>query len=62
LTKTIDSQSSNRFITPRHGIFDQPYFEKGCVTTVAPVDHAENDIFVQVFFEKGLEVKNNGNQ
>lgn len=34
LTKTVDSQSSNRFITPLHGIFDQVFFEKACKQTV----------------------------
>jgi uncharacterized membrane protein len=37
------------------GVFGQAFFEKGCATTVAPVDHADYvvaGVFAQAFFQK----------
>jgi hypothetical protein len=32
-------------ITPLLGVFGQAFFEKGCATTVAPLDHAVGRVF-----------------
>jgi hypothetical protein len=38
-------------------IFGQAFFEKGCSTIVASIDHANNDVFGQAFFLKRLAGK-----